>query len=186
MATTMRLLRLTTQHTHKAVMFRFTLASLPKQSSVVSFSTTRSENSGRKMVAGEEFWKKNDRMKRPMSPHVLIYSFPLPAVMSITNRITGGAWSALIAGVGCGALMYPGDSAALLSTIKALDIPIWAMAPIKFTLLWPFVYHTINGVRHLVWDFDRGLHLKEIYISGWIIFALSVLGTAGVVGYCTM
>ena len=36
---------------------------------------------------------------RPVSPHVTIYAFPMAAVSSITNRVTGVALS-----VGCGAL----------------------------------------------------------------------------------
>merc|ERR1712188_110104 len=97
--------------------------------------------------------------------------------MSITNRVTGGAWSALIAGAGIGALVYPGDSAAFLSMVKALEIPIWIMAPAKGIILWPFIYHTINGVRHLVWDFDRGLNLPSIYWTGYAIFGSSLLMT---------
>ncbi len=31
---------------------------------------------------------------RPLSPHVSIYRFPLPALTSITNRATGGALTA--------------------------------------------------------------------------------------------
>jgi len=120
-----------------------------------------------------------------MSPHITIYSFPLPAIMSITNRVTGGLWSGVIAAAGIGALMYPGDSAAFLSMIKALDIPIWILVPAKCALVWPLVYHTINGIRHLVWDFSRGLHLKPIYISGYLIFGASLILTIGTVAYCS-
>ena len=148
--------------------------------------TTSTTNHNRKVIDGESFWKKNDRMKRPMSPHITIYSFPLPAIMSITTRVTGGVWSGVIAGAGVGALVYPGDSAAMLAAVKALEIPIPLLVTLKFALLWPFVYHTLSGVRHLVWDYSRGLHLPEIYRSGWLIAALSVLGTAGAVGYCYM
>jgi len=28
---------------------------------------------------------------RPVSPHVLIYAFPIAAISSVTNRVTGGA-----------------------------------------------------------------------------------------------
>ena len=30
-------------------------------------------------------------MARPMSPHLTIYSFPVPAILSISHRITGVA-----------------------------------------------------------------------------------------------
>lgn len=187
------LLRLTARSVNKPLLLRCTVtrttttAPFQKQTITATFSTTNNvTQSDRKVREGEGFWKKNDRMKRPMSPHITIYSFPLPAIMSITNRVTGLAWSFVIAGAGIGALMYPGDSAAFLAMVKALEIPMPVLATAKFMLLWPFMYHTVNGVRHLVWDYSRGLHIPEIYRSGWLIAGLSVLGTAGMVAYCSI
>lgn len=43
------------------------------------------------------------RKNRPISPHVQIFKFPLPAMVSITTRFTGAGLSAGIAltGIGC-------------------------------------------------------------------------------------
>jgi succinate dehydrogenase (ubiquinone) cytochrome b560 subunit len=40
------------------------------------------------------------------------------------------------------------DSTAIISTVA--DLPEAVKVAGKFTLAWPFVYHTANGIRHLV------------------------------------
>lgn len=32
---------------------------------------------------------KNERLKRPLSPHMTIYKFPMPAILSISHRASG-------------------------------------------------------------------------------------------------
>jgi len=150
-----------------------------------SFSTTAtSENIIRKIIPNEGFWDKNERMKRPMSPHITIYRFPLPAVLSISHRITGVALSGLAMGMGVGALVLPGTMSGYVEMIQALNIPIWATAPAKMILLWPLVYHGINGIRHLTWDTGRAFDMKTIYTSGIAVVAISLAGAAGIVAYC--
>jgi hypothetical protein len=39
------------------------------------------------------FWAKNQKLHRPLSPHLTIYRLPLPAILSITHRATGAALS---------------------------------------------------------------------------------------------
>jgi len=197
-STSIRMLRLSSQQAGKSFFLRSSMSVLAKQPCITATTISKQfrlaslstsalvKSDGRKVRDGEGFWTKNDRMKRPMSPHITIYSFPMPAVMSITNRITGVAWSFVIAGAGWGALMYPGDSAAMLAMVKAMEIPLWLMVSGKFALLWPFVYHTINSIRHLVWDFSQktGLYLDSIYSTGYLIWALSFLVTGAGVGLC--
>ncbi|TRZ08253.1 hypothetical protein HGM15179_018853 [Zosterops borbonicus] len=40
-----------------------------------------------------QFWDRNERSGRPLSPHVTIYRWSLPMAMSITHRATGVALS---------------------------------------------------------------------------------------------
>merc|ERR1711962_320257 len=47
-------------------------------------------------ISRENFWSKNDRLKRPMSPHLTIYKMQMTSVLSITHRMTGLAQSALL------------------------------------------------------------------------------------------
>ena len=67
----------------------------------------------------------------------------------------------VIAVAGVGALLLPGESSTYLETIKSLDLSVWLLAPAKFLLVWPLVYHTINGVRHLVRNLLFIIYLKS-------------------------
>jgi succinate dehydrogenase (ubiquinone) cytochrome b560 subunit len=52
------------------------------------------------------------------------------------------------------------------------------MLGVKFVLALPLVYHTMTGIRHLVWDTGRGLELKQLSTSGYIIIPLALIGAA--------
>ena len=117
---------------------------------------------------------------RPMSPHLTIYEPQLTWLMSIGHRLTGAFHSTLIYGLGCSfalasfygdtALMYTG----LVQSVDNVPLPIVYLS--KGLLSFPFVYHSLNGVRHLVWDAGYCLSLRGVYATGWMVNALSVLG----------
>ena len=89
--------------------------------------------------------------KRPVSPHVTIYSFPVCALSSITTRVTGCALS--FGGAGLGLVEIIGGNGAaleLMSTIGSSGVMIGGLA--KFSVAFPFIYHYLGGLRHLVWD----------------------------------
>ena len=89
--------------------------------------------------------------KRPVSPHVTIYSFPVCALSSITTRVTGCALS--FGGAGLGLVEIIGGNGAaleLMSTIGGGGVMIGGVA--KFSVAFPFIYHYLGGLRHLVWD----------------------------------
>ena len=44
-------------------------------------------------------------------------------------------------------------------------------------LIFSLVYHSFNGVRHLVWDYGYGFELKSVYLSGGVVFLLSIVVT---------
>ena len=89
--------------------------------------------------------------QRPVSPHVTIYSFPVCALSSITTRVTGCALS--FGGAGLGLVEIIGGNGAaleLMSTIGSSGLMIAGIA--KFSVAFPFIYHYLGGLRHLVWD----------------------------------
>lgn len=89
--------------------------------------------------------------QRPVSPHVTIYSFPVCALSSITTRVTGCALS--FGGAGLGLVEIIGGNGAaleLMSTIGSSGLMIGGLA--KFSVAFPFIYHYLGGLRHLVWD----------------------------------
>lgn len=103
-----------------------------------------------------EFKKENysSRMaatRRPVSPHVTIYSFPACALSSITTRVTGCALSFGAAGLGI-VEIFGGNGAALdlMSSIGSSGGLVAVGA--KFSVAFPFVYHYLGGLRHMIWD----------------------------------
>ena len=48
----------------------------------------------------------------------------------------------------------------------------------KFVIAWPFAFHSLNGVRHLVWDMGRELSNRQVQVTGWVVVGLSVVSSA--------
>ncbi len=106
-----------------------------------------------------------NRGNRPLSPHLSIYRPQVTSITSILTRITGNAllitaflivWWFLAAAtsesyfnVANGVLTsWFGD---LVMTLSVLG-------------LW---YHTLAGIRHLIWDSGYGLELQTAETLGW-------------------
>lgn len=119
---------------------------------------------------------------RPLSPHVSIYRFPLPALTSITNRATGGALTAGIYTAGALALFGAHDLPVYIDAFKAA-VPL-LVYPTKLLVSFPFVYHTLAGIRHLYWDYTaKGLTLPEVYTSSYALMGATALLTLGLTFY---
>lgn len=89
---------------------------------------------------------------RPVSPHVTIYSFPITALTSITNRVTGVALSIGAFGIASIELLNGSGSAMLLMQDINANTGAIVGSMAKFTVSFPIVYHYLGGVRHLAWD----------------------------------
>ncbi|KAL7496899.1 hypothetical protein ACHAWT_005137 [Skeletonema menzelii] len=106
--------------------------------------------------SAEEFKKENynarmAKTRRPVSPHVTIYSFPICALASITTRVTGCALS--FGAAGLGALEIIGGNGAALSLMSDIgNSGLVLSSGAKFAVAFPIVYHYLGGLRHLVWD----------------------------------
>ncbi|XP_053331131.1 succinate dehydrogenase cytochrome b560 subunit, mitochondrial [Spea bombifrons] len=128
----------------------------------------------------ERFWAKNTNLNRPMSPHITIYRWSMPMMMSITHRGTGVAMSAGVSLFALAALALPGDYASYLELVKSLSLGPALIYSAKFTLAFPLTYHTWNGVRHLAWDLGKGFKIPQVYQSGYIVLALTLLSSAAI------
>ncbi|XP_073495372.1 succinate dehydrogenase cytochrome b560 subunit, mitochondrial isoform X2 [Phyllobates terribilis] len=128
----------------------------------------------------DRFWDKNTRLSRPLSPHISIYKWSLPMMMSITHRGTGIALSAGVSLFGLAALVLPGDYASYLDLIKSLSLGPALIYSAKFAIAFPVMYHTLNGIRHLAWDLGKGFKIPEVYQTGYIVLALTILSAAGI------
>jgi len=126
----------------------------------------------------EDFWSKNSRLKRPMSPHLTVYKLQLTSMLSITHRGTGVAMTAVTVSFALAALALPGNFEHYLGLVKALEIPAWIIFSGKTVLAWPLCYHSFNGIRHLAWDLGYGFDIGMLYKSGWFVFFGSILAAA--------
>ncbi|KAK5938077.1 cytochrome b subunit of succinate dehydrogenase, Sdh3p [Knufia obscura] len=126
------------------------------------------------------------RKHRPVSPHLGIYKYQITWLGSITNRITGMILSGGLYVFGLAYLAAPAfgwhlESASLAAAFAAW--PIVAKVLAKFVFAWPFTYHSINGIRHLVWDMGSTLTNKEVIYTGWAVVGISVVTALGLVFY---
>jgi succinate dehydrogenase/fumarate reductase cytochrome b subunit len=90
----------------------------------------------------------------PPFPPVLYVAHP---PLSTPSPLTPARWqyAGAIAYVGLPYLGL-GDAVSASSVVGfAAGLPLWAKLGAKTALAVPFAYHTINGVRHLIWDTGR-------------------------------
>jgi succinate dehydrogenase (ubiquinone) cytochrome b560 subunit len=114
----------------------------------------------------ETYTEKQTKTGRPVSPHVTIYAFPVTALSSITNRVTGVALTIGTTAIGAGALVGM-DVASMASTIGSS-----AVGPVaKLAVAFPLIYHYIGGVRHVLWDRSpEMLTTESVEKSSYIVF----------------
>jgi len=122
------------------------------------------------------------RKKLPLSPHVTIYKFPLPAIASITTRITGVALSV---GFGLTGLIAfaksPETVPAYIEVLKSgyPNLTIFA----KLCVAFPLTYHYLSGLRHLYWDVTaKYLDLPSVR-SSTIVLGASAIGISLVLAF---
>merc|ERR1719325_491191 len=125
-------------------------------------------------LQGQEFWSKNKKLARPMSPHLTIYKPQLTSMLSITHRITGVVQSGLLSVAALGVMVMPGNFPSLLAEIQNLHLGGGILYSLKFLLSVPITYHFWNGFRHLAWDLGYGFKIADLYKSGWFVCAITV------------
>lgn len=117
-----------------------------------------------------------NRGNRPLSPHLTIYRPQMTSISSIFVRITGNALLAatllLIAW-----LLAASTGAEAFAWVQGV-ITSWFGDLVFLLSLWALWYHTLGGLRHLIWDTGRGLELKTAERMGWMMIIGSLLLTA--------
>lgn len=115
---------------------------------------------------------------RPLSPHLQIYKPQLTSVLSILHRATGAALAAgaLLLTAWLFAALAGDDAFALVQGFRR-SLPGQVML---FGWLFSFVYHFLNGLRHLKWDALFGLDMKSVYSSGWVV-AIGAVAVTGAI-----
>ena len=112
--------------------------------------------------------------QRPLSPHLSVYKWQLHAITSILTRITGNA---LIVGVILFVLwlIAAATSEANFLLMDAV-ISSWLGQLVLLGSLWALWYHTLAGIRHLIWDHAVWLDINRSRLLGWaVVFGSFVL-----------
>lgn len=118
-----------------------------------------------------------NRGNRPLSPHLTIYRPQLTSISSILVRITGNA---LIVGAFLVIwwLLAASTSPEYFAIADGL-IRSWFGKLIMLGSIWALWYHTLGGIRHLIWDNTIGLDIPTAYKLGWTVvigsFVLTVI-----------
>jgi len=120
--------------------------------------------------------KKEKRMKtdhRPVNLDLTQFSFPLPALASITHRITG-----VIMFVGLGFMLYALDRS-LTSAEEFAGVVELMQSPLAKFITWGLLtalgYHLLAGIKHLLMDLDIGETLEGARLGSQITIALAVI-----------
>jgi len=110
---------------------------------------------------------------RPLSPHLQIYKLPLPAVMSITHRISGVVLSSGTVLLAFWLMMLGSGEAGFATAQMILSHPAGMLVLAGYSAA--LFYHGCNGVRHLFWDMGKGLTIEALYRSGRLTIGLAVV-----------
>ncbi len=114
---------------------------------------------------------------RPLSPYMFgsLYRWQISSVTSSIHRITGiGLFFTFmilciwIVGIAAGGFWL---------SLGQFLVGSWFGKIVMFLSLWAMWYHSLNGIRHLVWDFGEGFELSTARKSGYFVIIGSVVMT---------
>jgi succinate dehydrogenase / fumarate reductase, cytochrome b subunit len=116
-----------------------------------------------------------NRGNRPLSPHLSIYRPQMTSISSILTRITGNALlvSALLVVWWFIAAATGPDAFARANGV----ITSWFGKLVMLGSIWALWYHSLAGIRHLIWDTGRMLRIDQAERSGWFVIGGSVVLT---------
>lgn len=115
--------------------------------------------------------------KRPLSPHLQVYKLEWTSALSILHRLTGAGLFCILIFLSIWLFYgYQGDEAyeSFLNICRypGTKIALWVWGV-------SFIYHFLNGIRHLMWDMGKGFDLriaqKSALCVGMFTFFLSIL-----------
>lgn len=116
------------------------------------------------------------RLRRPLSPHLSIYRPQITTTLSVLMRLSGLAMS----GAFC---LYPllylaspllGIDVSVASIVTSFgSLPAMFKVPVKLAVAWTFTFHSFNSLRFLSWDMVWGITNKRVAQTGWTVVVVS-------------
>jgi succinate dehydrogenase / fumarate reductase cytochrome b subunit len=118
------------------------------------------------------------KARRPLSPHLSVYRWPLTMAMSIAHRVTGGAlyFGTILLVAWLVALASGPDVFGAVNRVYGS----WFGLIVLVGYSWALIHHLLGGLRHFVWDFGQGLdkpardRLALANIVGSIVLTLAL------------
>jgi succinate dehydrogenase / fumarate reductase cytochrome b subunit len=117
-----------------------------------------------------------NRGNRPLSPHLMIYRPQLTSISSIFVRITGNAL--IVAGILIVWWLFAAATSAEYFAIVDAVMTSWFGKLVMLGSIWALWYHTLGGVRHLIWDNAVALDIPTAEKLGWVVVFGSFVLTA--------
>ena len=113
--------------------------------------------------------------KNPLSPHLQIYGWQISSLLSITHRIVGVVNSIAITLICLWtiSLVFGEENYQLLNFFFQSFFGKFVI----ISLIWSFSFHSLNEIRHLIWDLGYGYDLKVSKITGIITIVGSIVLT---------
>ena len=113
--------------------------------------------------------------KNPLSPHLQIYGWQISSLLSITHRIVGVV-NAIAITLICFWTIFLLFGEQNYEAIKFFFQSFFGKL-IIISLIWSFSFHSLNEIRHLIWDLGYGFNLKTTKITGVITIIGSLVLT---------
>ena len=125
----------------------------------------------------------SERVKgnRPLSPHLTIYRTKMSSISSILVRISGVSLS-------FGFVLIVWWLLAASTNIKYFEsansiLSSWFGIVVLIGSVWALCYHSLGGIRHLIWDMGYGFDLKTADRMGWAVIIGSFVLTFVIICY---
>ena len=111
---------------------------------------------------------------RSLSPHLYVYKPQITSVVSLFHRITGSLLAIVFL---CSSIIIN-----LLGSFLSFNLFYFLFVILCF--FWKIIYylliatvcfHSLNGIRHIMWDFGIGLDLSNLFITGCLVVSLALI-----------
>ena len=114
-------------------------------------------------------------VKRPMSTHLQVVKLPFTAKLSILHRATGAAlyFGIILIVITLLSAVFGEKSWGIMHGI----LSSWLGKLVLLGFILSLYYHLCNGIRHLFWDFGKGLELEQANKSGIAVVVISIILT---------